>query len=273
MCADCAEIQRVTYGAPHRGYAAESLRLFRLHEGVRAAHNLPCPPYDARVAKEVEEPERRARWLSQPTVISISCVAIAAGIIVLILRWHEIDFGDLPTWLATVAAIVGGGIALYQLRAQRIALTEEFERQRKRDELLDARLDQSRAEREAMVRAQAEDVELKHARRASEVGPIQIAIVRNNSRRPIRDIRAFLQRPGEAWIPAAALEEVSRPHLVAGSRCDLLRANDRVVFAFDVQVEASPDVRRAVEFRDDNAVMWRIDDDLSLHRIEGFMEI
>ena len=92
--------------------------------------------------------------------IVVGCIAVAAGVVLGVKR-HQIDWGDAPTWGAPIAAVLGGTVALYQLREQRRAITDEFARQAKRDALLDAQLEQSRAEREAMLRAQAEQVDLK----------------------------------------------------------------------------------------------------------------
>ena len=59
----------------------------------------------------------------------------------LLLRWRDIDFGDLPSSIAMCAAIIGGVVALFQLREQRKAISEAFARQRKCDELLDVQLE------------------------------------------------------------------------------------------------------------------------------------
>jgi len=65
-----------------------------------------------------------------------------------------INLGDVPTWLAVTVGATGGGIALGQLRQQGKVIRGEFERNKKRDELLDGQL-RDLGQRTRLIRAPA----------------------------------------------------------------------------------------------------------------------
>jgi len=73
----------------------------------------------------------------------------------------EVSWGDVPTWLAVAVVVgaVGGGVALGQLRQQGNVIKGEFERNKKRDDLLDGQLHELEQRTHIIERQQAELVE------------------------------------------------------------------------------------------------------------------
>lgn len=57
-----------------------------------------------------------------------------------VLTMHHIIWGDAATWVAVVVAAIGGTVALLQLRQQGKVIEGEFDRNKRRDELLDGQL-------------------------------------------------------------------------------------------------------------------------------------
>lgn len=72
-----------------------------------------------------------------------------------------VSWGDVPTWLAVAVVVgaVGGGVALGQLRQQGNVIKGEFERNKKRDDLLDGQLHELEQRTRIIERQQAELVE------------------------------------------------------------------------------------------------------------------
>lgn len=241
-------------------------------------------------------------------------IAIIGGVVVvlvvarLILTYeehhgHQPNWGDAPTWFTFVAAALGVPFAGYQFYQQRKTFSEEIARQVKRDALLDEQLVQALATKTALLRQQAEDINLIFSEEPSRLEmeewqnapkpalPLKItnlapvtlvhsARVHNASRRPIRDVVCWIepdpkQGPQEAdWVgsmvtynfnnhPSRGLGEVHRNH-----RVPLIRRDDEYSFIFEVAAEKHPDARIAAEFTDDAGHRWRIDHDLSLTRID-----
>jgi hypothetical protein len=93
-------------------------------------------------------------------------------------------WGDVPTWIAVFIAAIGGGIALYQLRQQRLVIEGEVERNKRRDELLDGQLSELRERAADRVREQAEGVTASWDDETMSGG------VYNGSRRPISKVVA-----------------------------------------------------------------------------------
>jgi hypothetical protein len=113
---------------------------------------------------------------------------------------------DVRSWLTFAAVILGVPTALYQLNLQRLQLRDqqnvmkaEAERNKRRDELLDAQLREVEQRATVFERAQAEQVETT----LSGVPPVDesvpredllwTAIVQNRSGRPVRDVACRLQ--------------------------------------------------------------------------------
>lgn len=153
-------------------------------------------------------------------------LAVLVGVY-LLFRWrenggHHPEFGDVATWLGTVAAwLAAGGAAvaayfafgqLRELRGQANLQAEALERQaeqlvaegearRKQAALMDEQLAQVRQANRALVRQQAEQIDFFYTATAGAWAPrnidvvpggFHIAVVRNNSTRPIRDVSCYI---------------------------------------------------------------------------------
>jgi hypothetical protein len=114
---------------------------------------------------------------------------------------HSVNWGDVPAWLAVVVATGGRTIALIQLRQQGNVLKGEVERNKRRDELLDGQLRELQQRTEVEERKQAEAVEfswqpaqpLAGASAETADDSVWMAVVQNDSRRPIRDVVCRIQ--------------------------------------------------------------------------------
>jgi hypothetical protein len=225
-------------------------------------------------------------------------VVIGVGYLIFWLRendGHSPAYGDVATWLTFVAAAVGIPFAIYQFVLQRRQLAEqaktikeEFARQQKRDELLDAQLDQARADRRVLIRAQAEKVDLMFAGWESPISELteegdrepgklfHLARVINNSSRPIRDVRCRLKKDHQAlsnpatrvgkyevFSPAQGLRGMSPKR---GEAAALIRPGDEYGFVFDTKLSDAPDALMSVTFTDDAGTRWRIDHNLHLQQ-------
>jgi hypothetical protein len=129
----------------------------------------------------------------------------------------NVNWGDVPTWLATIAAIGGGGVALYQLALARRQLHEqqetiaaEFGRQAKRDELVQAQLKQIQTATVVLSRQQAGQVSLEPSAVANPnpanshpSDRVWAVIVQNGSQRPIYGVEGWI-RPTSDQAPVLA---------------------------------------------------------------------
>lgn len=107
---------------------------------------------------------RDPSWFKDRRVIVLGIGCALAGFLVALLifgkPWHlPPDWGDIPTWLAVTVATIGGWTALAQLRQQQAVIQSDFERQARRDQLLDAQLQEAADWARARARVQAEAIE------------------------------------------------------------------------------------------------------------------
>lgn len=110
---------------------------------------------------------------------------------------------------------------------------------------------------------------------------VSLCAVENLSKRPVRDVRAFIRTAG--------VEGVSQPSTVADlngvnqglhlrqrrvehpredDRQALLRWDEACVFVFPFSVNEFSGAEMSVEFTDDAGLRWRIDCDLHLERLD-----
>ncbi len=172
------------------------------------------------------------------------------------------DLGDVPTWLAVVAAAIAAAIALRQLRSQQ---------------------DVIRRQTEQLERKQASKVEVRLA--ATTMLGLGFSTwsveVRNGSRGPIRWLSCeTLTASGAPEMPvqiAKVIHGVSDSPEIrkqTGTTFFILRPGATVVFAFrteaeDGQAEESDEeipVPFMVRFKDDADLPWEIDQSLYLRR-------
>lgn len=209
---------------------------------------------------------------------------------------HTPNYGDLPTWLTFAAAAVGIPFAAYsfvlqrrQLTEQQRTIAEEFARQKKRDELLDVQLEQTRAAGRAMVRAQAEMIDLVFDTWETETDQVDgygdpvpgdllhLARVTNKSSRPIWEVRCRLQKTSSSPdVPAVSVgryqaDPIGRYWMppTSGESAALIRPGGEHGFVFDAKISETASARMYVTFTDDAGNRWKIDHDLHLVQSDG----
>lgn len=113
------------------------------------------------------------------------------------------------------AGVIGGFAALRQLRILQKQVSDEAERNVKRDELLDKQLKEAEAREAAGLRKQAEDVKASYA-----VGPDDVfGYVNNDSPRPITDITCNVMSKADAALiasPDSSAEGCHQPRILRG---------------------------------------------------------
>jgi hypothetical protein len=172
------------------------------------------------------------------------------------------DLGDVPTWLAVVAAAVAAAIALRQLRSQQDVILRQTEQ---------------------LERKQASKVEVRLAPTTMlGLGSSTWSVeVRNGSRGPIRWLSCEIVNASGAPEMPAQIAKVTygvsgTPEIRerTGLTFFILRPGAQVVFAFrkaveDGQAEESDEeipVPFVVSFKDDADRRWEIDQSLYLRR-------
>jgi hypothetical protein len=186
-------------------------------------------------------------------------------------------WGDVPTWLLVIVGVVGGGAALWQLRLQRIQLHDQQE----------VIADQTRIQE----RQQAEQAGLswrpaEPIRPGGEYQHVWMAVVENRSPRPIRNvvcrIKPSPQTPGEhggyEW-EAEAVAQLVPTRMPPGTEIFLdpdASGHVRVIasgrqygFKFPIPTEGHEHAEFKVRFTDDADLLWEIDNDLHLQRLDS----
>jgi hypothetical protein len=206
-------------------------------------------------------------------------VVVGLGVLALLILGHttgRVGWGDTATWVAAIGGISAFFVGVRQLTLQRRQLAEqedtiakEYERQAKRDELLDAQLDQVRAQYRATLRAQAEQVELAQAVNTSSGVRLYFAQVSNRSSRPIRDVAGWI-RPSFDLSAEPARSAGNNGESSAETVLALVRGGAHCAFTFEVHADEYSRAEVFVEFADDAGLRWRLDHDLSLTQIADF---
>jgi len=161
--------------------------------------------------------KHRFSWLRDWRIILLAiCCAVAGFMAAAVLfgaPWHlPPAWGDIPTWLAFIAAAVAGSVALTQLSHQQRQLREEAARNLQRDELLSFQLTEAKEWMNAFRRQQAElviltgvpsfNVEANGDGKARWMGR---CVVENGSARPIRDVIVRMLINGNLILPTELL--------------------------------------------------------------------
>ena len=148
-------------------------------------------------------------WLRDLRVVALGIGCAIAGFLTATLifsaPWHlPPAWGDIPTWLAFVAASVAGSAALIQLSQQQRQINAEAARNVERDKLVSAQLAEAAERINAIRRHQAGQIVLSGfpVRRGRDgrghIGECQIT---NGSDRPIRNISCRMILSEDLIIP------------------------------------------------------------------------
>jgi hypothetical protein len=177
---------------------------------------------------------------------------------------HAIAWGDVPTWIAVIGAIVGAGVALWQLQGQR----QEFARQTRI-------LERSQADAVDFAWFPAEQYVIISNLPVDPAGR-SFLFVHNTSRRPIRNVTCRVETAGQQLNAqlVGPLLPGNPPQINpwAGAAIPLIRAQEKFGFLFDVDMPAGlllPGMRTAAEFTDDAGLRWQIDENLHLQQLGG----
>jgi len=185
---------------------------------------------------------------------------------------HKIAWGDVPTWIAVVGAIVGAAGVLGQLHAQR----KEIARQA-------WQLDRQQASHIALTWCAATEVQIQPAPDPVPGAGHTVVIVSNNSSRPIRNVTCQIE-PGppqggrldpQILQPEREGDPLHFTLARAGTHSPLLfRAGSKYGFLFefiippeDASNPATPVAQVSVRFTDDADLWWQIDENLHLKRL------
>jgi len=194
---------------------------------------------------------------------------------------HHPEYGDVATWLTFLAAAVGIPFALYQFGEQRKTIKEEFERRQKSDQLLDGQLQQVRAANRALIRQQAEGVDLhldswrpltgQDGQGRPILGASQhLARVANKSQRPIREVSCTLVNEDTGITGSVNQIFHSANNALdprPGYSVETIRADEEYAFGFE-DLCGQDHVRMTVAFVDDAGTEWRLGDDMHLEQVD-----
>jgi hypothetical protein len=190
-------------------------------------------------------------------------------------------WADVRAWLTFAAVVVGVPAALYQLSLQRRQLASqqsviegEVERNKRRDELRDGQLRELQQRAELLERQQADQIKLRWA---GSVDSTYMAIVTNESSRPIRNLACQIAAPGREpqlairrgpFVPSGFEPGKHFPLVSEGSCASLIRVAESYGFVFALEY-GHPDARISARFTDDGGLHWQIDHDLHLEKLSS----
>jgi hypothetical protein len=198
--------------------------------------------------------------------------------------WHAPGrpgtWDDVRNW-ATFGVVVGGfTVAAIELNLQRLQFAREAERSAERDGLIDAQRRELQDGQRLREREQAEHVDLTYEDIGDDQGK-SLAVVINNSRRPIRDVAAqfYLVKGQSSLVPAERTGEMHLFNVPApagwvfaaaaarpGFRQEMIRAGERAGFIFSFIKANMPEGGAVVRFTDDADLHWQLGQDLHLEK-------
>jgi hypothetical protein len=210
------------------------------------------------------------RWIAA-LILGVVCLAVALWYL-----WrahkHSVAWGDVPTWLEFVVVFIGLPAALLQLNMQRIQLREQ------QRELAEHRLlqDRQQADKVNLTRDQSDSAPATY----SATGQVWMAVVTNDSERPIRDVASRIQivrdgpligdaRIGELIPMLSAQSGRAFQDLSTGNQVAIIRINHSYGFAFSVGADGHPTAHVMARFTDDAGLHWQLDQDLHLEKLIG----
>jgi hypothetical protein len=194
------------------------------------------------------------------------------GLLIFGAPWHlPPDWGDIPTWILAVFAVIAGVVAFVQLGLLKQQLDEDRQLNAKRDELFDRQIAADR-------RTQAEDIVVRWLRVHSGQ---ETGIVENKSRRPVTGVsckvmsnvdRHVLELPdecGERFEMSGQRggKMFFAPDLKPLQVFKTLRPHATCAFIFK-GTDAEPDQVLVAWFTDDAGYRWQLDEYLHLVQVD-----
>jgi hypothetical protein len=208
-------------------------------------------------------------------------VGFLVGLLIFGAPWHlPADWGDVPTWLLALFALIGGWVGLYQLHILREQFGEEVRLNAKRDGLMDKWLAEAKRRSVSERRVQAEDIVIHWS-------GYEIGVVENSSRRPISRISCkvmsnvdqhLLRLPDECGerVAMQGIQSAGVPqHVIVAAKplqeFKMLRPEASCAFSFKGLADA-PDQVLVAWFTDDAGFRWQLDEYLHLVDVKDAME-
>lgn len=213
--------------------------------------------------------EDKTKSLLAALILVVICVAL-----VLSHMWrahgHSVAWGDVPTWLASIVIFIGLPAALLQLNMQRIQLREQQRELREHQVLLE----RQQANKISLTRDRSDSAPANY----SATGRVWMAVITNDSERPIRDVASRIQlvQDGSLLGDARIGELIPMPAVQGGrafqdspaeSKAAMIRINHSYGFAFGVSADEYPTAQVVARFTDDAGMHWQLDQDLHLKKI------
>jgi hypothetical protein len=186
-----------------------------------------------------------------------------------------VAWGDVPTWLAVAGGVVGGVAALRQFSLQREQLRDQ-----QQVIAAQARLLERQQAIQVEVIVQTINGAAAGVLPAESAQSVHMAVVTNNSSRPIRNLACRMTPDGLTPAPATVVGELrdwqiasqaTAETLVLRERADhwrIVPPGHRCGFVFPFDTDTYPNVVTEARFADDAGVDWEIDHDLRLVRLE-----
>ncbi len=192
-----------------------------------------------------------------------------------------IEWGDVPTWIgsiagiaATIGAFIAARIAFIQLREQREELRRQGAEQARMAELQTLQLDQLNRQAEALRRSQAEQVSVTQRATGARIPGgskfLETVVVCNDSPRPIRRVRCrVIDSQGVRHAPVVAHlgappwrtnDDLPPEAVVAAS---VLRKQQELWLVTQIEHHAN-ESGALVRFEDDAGNPWELDQHLHL---------
>lgn len=214
----------------------------------------------------------KAKGWTATSILGLACVALA------LFLWHlwrahghNTAWGDVPTWLAAAIVFIGLPAALLQLNMQRIQLREQQHELREHHLLLE----RQQADKVDLIRDYGDSPPATY----SAPGRVWMAVVTNNSERPIRDVASRIQLvQGSPLLGGARIGElIPNPTLQGGrafqdrsteNKVAIIRINHCYGFVFGVSADEHPIAQVTTRFTDDAGLHWQLDQDLHLKRLD-----
>lgn len=211
------------------------------------------------------------RWIATALILGVVCVVALALWHLWRAHGHSVTWGDVPTWLASVAVFIGLPAALLQLNMQRIQLREQQHELREHRLLLE----RQQADKVNLTRDHSDSTPATYPAK----GQVWMAVITNDSERPIREVASRIQLVrGGPLLGNARIGELIPMANVQGGRAfqdrsvenkvAIIRVSHSYGFAFGVGVDEYPTAQVTARFTDDVGLHWQLDQDLHLKKLD-----